>query len=79
MNLYNLVLRMVDQILSYSIARFSSYLGIRVTSNYLDMCFFVFLIQIRTIRASVSVAKMNVVGHFPLLSYRHALSYHLSQ
>ncbi len=32
----------------------------------------IYIIRICTIRASVSIAKMDLVGHFPLLSYRHA-------
>ena len=39
----------------------------------LDVFYFViYIIRIRTIRASVSIAKMDLVGHSPLLSYRHA-------
>jgi hypothetical protein len=54
MNLYNLVLWMVDRILSYSIARFPLYLRIRVTSNFLDVIIFAVgfnFIQICTICA----------------------------
>ena len=40
MNLYNLVLRMVDWIISYEIAHVPPYLGIRGTSNCLHLWFF---------------------------------------
>jgi hypothetical protein len=33
--------------------------------------FVIYIIQVRIFRASVSIAKMDHVGHSPLLSYRH--------
>ena len=38
-----------------------------------------FFIRTRTIRVSANIAKMDVIGHFHLLSYHHALSYSPSQ
>jgi hypothetical protein len=66
MNLYNLVLRMVDLIFSYSIALVPSYLGIRLTLNFLDMSVFliIFLILYKFVlfdRPSVSLKWMGVI------------------
>ncbi len=65
MNLYNLVLRMVDPIFSYSIARVPSYLGIRLTSIFLDMSdFLIFFILYEFVlfdRLSVLLKWMGVI------------------
>ncbi len=66
MNLYNLVLRMVDRVILYPIAHVPSYLGIRGTSNFLDVIIFavgfIFLYKfVQFVRVAMFIAKMDVV------------------
>ena len=66
MNLYNLVLQMVDRIILYPIAHVPSYLGIRGTSNFLDMIIFAvgfnFLYEsVQFVRVAMFIAKVDAV------------------